>query len=447
VRTAIAVTTVIVGAALAAIALLPASSEPDREAQRRTEPPPAVVLGTDQKRIFKLDPRTLEPLRGRRVAHGGLYGRVTAFSGDRSKIVLGAPHSEGPGVRGATLRFVDLERMRPLADDMRLARRGSIIATAWPAPRHVLAILQKPDSSFGEAVVHQIDPVAGRVLGRRPLHGSIHAFARFGGGLVLLAGPPRSVGRARLVVVDAHDGVRGVSLPPIRAGQALSERYSGGRYPMVRPGLAVDPARGRAFVVGASGPLAEVDLASLRVAYHELSQPVSLLGRLRDLLEPEAHAHHPQGPIRQALWLGNGRIAVWGVGIRGSNFEELASGLKLIDTRDWTVRTIDDRATDAALVGGILLAWGPITESGKSIGVAGYSVKGERRFRLFSGKSVIPRAMLGDRAYFDVGRSWPKVSVVDVRAGRVLGTRSLDSVDVLDADRQFPDRLWPPLPP
>jgi hypothetical protein len=220
-----------------------------------------------------------------------------------------------------------------------------------------------------------------------------------------------------------------------------------GRYPMERPGLAVDPDRGRAFVVAADAPVAEIDLATLRVAYHDLSERVSLLGRLRDWLEPPAHAHHPQGPLRQALWLGDGRIAVWGVRLRGDNFEEVAGGLELVDTRDWTVRTIDDRATDATVVAGTLLAWGPIPESGRSIGLTGYSLDGERRFHLFPGKSVTPRAMAGDRAYFAVANAWPEVSVVDVRAGRAIGTRPLDLVGVMNADRQLPDRLWPPLPP
>jgi hypothetical protein len=249
------------------------------------------------------------------------------------------------------------------------------------------------------------------------------------------------------VLADAGGGVRAVPLPRIRAGQRLSRGYRGGRYPMARPGLAVDPEGGRAFVVGAPGPVAEVDLASLEVTYHELSQPVSLLGRLRDWIEPPAHAHHPQGPIRQAAWLGNGRIAVWGARLHGDEVAESASGVKLVDTRDWTVRTIDDRATDAAVLAGNVLAWGPITESGRSIGLAIYSAEGDRRAHLFPGRSVIPRAMTGDRAYFAVhGQPWPQAAVVDVRTARPIGTRSL-AVEVMDADRQAPDRLWPPLPP
>ena len=53
------------------------------------------------------------------------------------------------------------------------------------------------------------------------------------------------------------------------------------------------------------GPVAEVDLASGRVGYHEVHEPVSLLGRLRNWLEPAAEAKTAEGAERQAVWVGN----------------------------------------------------------------------------------------------------------------------------------------------
>ena len=77
------------------------------------------------------------------------------------------------------------------------------------------------------------------------------------------------------------------------------------------PGLAVDPEGKRALVIPAGGRVAEVDLDSMEVAYHELSEPVSLWGRLRNWLEPArgGEGHRRARPERGLAPLGPRRAS------------------------------------------------------------------------------------------------------------------------------------------
>src|SRR5919108_151388 len=81
-------------------------------------------------------------------------------------------------------------------------------------------------------------------------------------------------------------------------GSVIETAWAGGKL------VAVDKAGNRAFVVGAGSPVAEVDLETLAVTYHDLATPVSLPGRLHDWLEPPAETkappHRPQRLPRRA---------------------------------------------------------------------------------------------------------------------------------------------------
>ena len=72
--------------------------------------------------------------------------------------------------------------------------------------------------------------------------------------------------------------------------------------------------------------VAAVDLDTLAVAYHAPSA--------RTL------AKSITGPSRQAAWLGNDTLAVSGFDYKGSHDGEPV-GLRLVDTRDWSVRMVD----------------------------------------------------------------------------------------------------------
>jgi hypothetical protein len=82
----------------------------------------------------------------------------------------------------------------------------------------------------------------------------------------------------------------------------------------------------------------------MQVRYHDLTEPVSLLGRLRDWLEPAAHAKMVDGPDRNAVWLPSGLVAVSGntYASEGDTLDVTPAGLSLIDPSDWSTRRVSD---------------------------------------------------------------------------------------------------------
>jgi hypothetical protein len=71
------------------------------------------------------------------------------------------------------------------------------------------------------------------------------------------------------------------------------------KFHQTQQGLAVSPDGRRALVVPGGARVLEVDLRTLAVAERELSEPVSLLGRLRSWLEPAALAKGRRGEERK----------------------------------------------------------------------------------------------------------------------------------------------------
>jgi hypothetical protein len=140
--------------------------------------------------------------------------------------------------------------------------------------------------------------------------------------------------------------MRTVQLAGVRVGfQNPPDWDRPGAYGVMRdPALAVDPT-GRAFVIAGGDTVAEVDLASLQATYRRRRQPASLLRRLAHWLVPSAEAKLVAGTWRSACWLGEETLAVWGGGnsVTGDSpasqrMLQRPSGIKLIDTRTWTIR-------------------------------------------------------------------------------------------------------------
>jgi hypothetical protein len=265
----------------------------------------------------------------------------------------------------------------------------------------VLAVVVTPGCcGAGDTIVAGIDAVRRRVVWRQRLGGSLQAGERFGGRLLLVLGPRgRSLGSSRLVEVGPHRRVRSAELPEIRSGiesaGSVTEAWN--------PGLAVDPAGARAFVVQADAPVTEVDLRTFQVHPHHAG--------------PWAKATDDEvvGPRRDALWLGHGLLA-----ITGSDSGKTPAGLTLVDTRRWRARTIDARATDAALVSGTLLAStflenGSRTTSGS--GLTGFSIEGRRRFHLFGRQQLTGVQPVGSKALVGARRG---IAFIDARTGKQL---------------------------
>ena len=404
------------------------------------------IAGPRPVGVVRVHPRTLRALPGRRVplaAH--TFG--WSFSPDGSKLALGSDGSAEVGI-------VDLRSWRVVGDvKVRVARRGSVVGTAWAGPARVLAAVVSPGCcGLGETTVAGIDAGRSRRLWQRRLGGSLQAGERFRRSLVLVLGPRgRSIGPSRLVVVNPNGRLRSVILPDISSGSDVTRGSDPARF-LVRawnPGLAIDPSGARAFVVQAGAPVVEIDLRTLRVRSHALSAPISVLGRLRNWLEPRAEAKAQEGPNRQALWLGRGLLAVTGwdshasVDNRGQAQWETPAGLKLIDTRRWSVRTLDRGTSRITIAAGTLLGYGVLFDSRTQKlygnGLTGYALDGGRRFHLYDDdpisvvERVDQRIIVGGAAG---SRSFRRGALLDARSGRELRRVRFD-VSVLVGDQPF----------
>jgi len=318
----------------------------------------------------------------------------------------------------------------------------------------VLAVVVSPGCcGLGDTTVAGIDARRARLLWQQRLGGSLQAGERFRRSLVLVLGPPgRSLGSSRLVTVNPDAQVRSVTLAEIRSGLGRSNKNGSDRFvtDVWNPGLAVDAQGAHAFVVQAGERVAEVDLRSMRVRYHTLSEPISLLGRLHDWLEPKAEAKADEGPTRRALWLGHGLLAVTGfddhagVDPHGGQAEwETPAGLKLIDTRTWSVRTLDPRVTNAVLASGTLLAFGLLWDSRSRTlsgsGFTGYNPDGRRRFHLYGADPISGVQPLGSRILVGGAagsRIFRRGALLDARTGRELRRVRFDK-GLLAGDQPF----------
>jgi hypothetical protein len=354
--------------------------------------------------LVRLKQDTLRPLPGPRVPLAG-EPLGWSFSPDRSRLVIGsAPY-------GAKLRLIDLRAMRRLGD-VRVMRRGSAIGTTWAGPRRVLAVVVTPGCcGAGDTIVAAVDTQRRRVLWRQTLGGSLQGGERWRRGLVLVLGPRgRSVGASRLVHVGPTGRIRSAALPQIRSGSEPDGKVTR----VWDPGLAVDRAGGRAFVVGARAPLAEVNLRTLEVRSH----PLELSARAADAVV---------GPTRQALWLGRGRLAV-----TGSDMGEppRPAGLTLIDTRSGRARRVDAHTTDVALVSGTLLAF----SFPRCSGLTGYTLDGSRRFHLLGRQPIVGAQALGHTALVGTRRATVRI---DARTGRPVRRYRRLTLSLLARDAPF----------
>jgi hypothetical protein len=109
-------------------------------------------------------------------------------------------------------------------------------------------------------------------------------------------------------------------------------------------------------------------------------------------------------------------------------FEYRPTGLHVIDTRSWSIRTIDDGADSVAVADGMLLATGGTTRSDGSgtvnagEGLAAFGADGLLRWRIRPGERSSLLGVYGARALV-AKASFHGYDVIDVRNGR--GVRSV----------------------
>jgi hypothetical protein len=378
---------------LALVALgMPVAATGDPALERKT---PRTVLAIEPgpvgNYLVRLDAQSLKRV-SKPVWLGG-YVSAWTFSPDRRRLALAGRDDD-------VIRIVDTRRLRQLTPIRSRNRYTS--ALAWLAPRRLVWL--------GSDRVLAADPVTRKRLSTAMLEGAlIMGVQRLGNALVLLLAPTGEIGPARLAVVGADGRVRSVRLDGIRAGTTFDpESMKGDEW---RPGLAIAP-EGRAFVVGTGEDrIAEVDLRTLTTSYHRPERRWSLLTKAKQVLP---------GSFRKALWLGDGRLAIWGadsVRMGPDRIESTPVGASIVDTKEWTIERVDDRAEQVALAGESLLTTAP------GAGLTAYSTDGQRQYQLFGDESVAVEATFGPRA-FVFPYSGGRIRVVDARSGDVLGTRT-----------------------
>jgi hypothetical protein len=297
--------------------------------------------------------------------------------------------------------------------------------------------------------VVSIDPGSQKIRSRVRLPNMVLQVARAGDTLVVLAAPPTGLGPALLAVAGPDGGVRTVTLDQIVAGRTVAaDMENEPDFTAFRqnvPGLAVDPATGRAFVVPAAGSVAEVSLSSLAVSYHAVAQPVSLFGRVHDWLEPRAGAKGLNGPVRMARWLGSGVLAV--TGADEAMFKDASgdprmtwspAGLTLVDTNSWGSKLIDRGADSFTIGANMLLATGSRWDSraasdATGMGLAAYRPDGTRALSVLGGRPVSVALAFGARAYLAAG-SASRLKVVDLASGKLLKDRRAPLAQLLIGD-------------
>jgi hypothetical protein len=366
-----------------------------------------------QGQLFRADARTLKPVaRTATVEVGSGGGWASAFSPDGRTLALG---TGGP----AAVQLIDTVNMRALGR-IKLLADGYVDLVSWPSPDRMVV-----DLPAASALVAVVDPLKKRRLALHHLPGQVVTAAPTPTGLALVLAPSEGIGPASLGLVTG-DGVRYASLSEIQAGWESLAVGEDTTIPRQKtPGLAIDPSGRRALVVPAGDLVAEVDLETLAVRYHSLSEHVSLLGRLRAWLDPVAEAKALAGPSRAALWLNDHLVAVTGSdastssGTSGIDVTFAPAGLSLIDTDTWSVHRIDDEASDMALASDTLLPFG----GSQQHGLIGYDLDGHERFHILGGEDVFDVHPAGHYLYVCSGNS-DFFRVVDVLSGQLIGTTS-----------------------
>jgi hypothetical protein len=377
------------------------------------------LLGVRDGSLVRLDPRTLKPTgRGLLLAE---YSHLWSFSPDRRQLVF--VRSDGAQ---AAARFVDVSTLRPLRD-LALGPNAELALVDWVAPERLLTVNYSccPRAS----TITLFDAVSGAVLAHDAVEGDLAGAGHARGSLVLLL-QPQSFGPVRIAVAGSDGTLRSTVLDQVRAGvtkTAAPQSY----FQLDSAGLAVDPSAGRAYVVAANAPVAEVDLGTLAVGYHRPSRPVSLLGRLHDWLEPAALAKEAYvRSVRNAVYLGAGRLAVFGqngtadqtIGFRART---KPSGLTLIDTTAWTSRILDPHSAAAVVARGKLLSYGwkwdsqTQTETGNGLRV--YGEDGSMRRQVLRRTAISEVEVVGSRAFVRKYGPYEAYSIVSLTSGRVLG--------------------------
>ncbi len=356
--------------------------------------------------LFRVNPRTLQEVgRPIRTFVGGSDLKV---SPDGSRLAFADASGRGTR-RGARIHFVDLAGWRSMGV-ARVGRTGWL-TVGWVGPNRVVA-------NVGEGPGRQrlvwVDAKSKKVVARRSYSGWTVNSLPVPGGLAIVLGPAEGVGPIRILLVDAEGGVRTINVDGIDAGADYGE-------PPDRSGQVLTPAvtvaheMNRLYVVAARGLLAaEVDLASGAVSYHSLG----------------ASASKGNAGVwwRDAVWAGEGRIAVtgstWPPVRRGRAFNgPVPFGIRMIDTVTWTISTLDARPDSMHVGAETVLStgtrWFDGSRRSESTGLLAFDHAGHRAFTRFRGRQVVLLGSRGKLGYVWVRRT-RTAHVIDMSDGHTI---------------------------
>jgi len=368
----------------------------------------AISSTTGARTLLHVDARTLAPVDGRTVPLEPLSGPVFR-SPDKS--LLAVPI-------GRALTFVDTVRMESIGT-LQLASADQLSVVAWPTLRRLFALSRI--AAHVELLV--IDPIAQSVIARSPLPEGNSTVVTLPNGMAYLAWPYTGIAPSRVVVVGLDGTTNSVTVDRIRAGIHWHLVKGVQVADISQPGLTADPTGGTAYLVGATGLVAEINLPSLSVTYRALtSAPARRLARVEKALN---------GPTRYAKWLGEGRIAVGGTDAKTKVLRKKSvkvtwapAGVAIVDTRTWQSRMIDPTA------GGFAVGEGTLLLSTAHV-VNAYETDGTLRFSTAIDDKVGYAVAFGGYEYV-----WgeQRATILDLQSGAVVAAIPNPHLYVIGAD-------------
>jgi hypothetical protein len=389
--------------------------------------------------LLRVDPDTLEPLRGPRL------GVRDDFHGPTLSPNRGEAALDGAGP--ARIVLADIQRMRRLGT----VRLGGVLddaeTIAWTRPRMLVALDVRSDAHrVALTKVVAVDPRERRILSAARFSwwaALAHGETR-GGRVVLLLAAWTHLTAPLLVVVDRDGAIRQLALDRLVAGVGYAPPDEIRRF----PALALDPVRERALVVDEGEPVAEVDLRTLAVTYHAVAGLAVADPALAGPAQETGTDNPVRGPRRLAVWLDGGIVAVSGydsytgsIPSGGWGDSAAPAGLQLLDTRTWTVRTID-RLVGASWEGGFRYlrgrilagtwAWDAARHRYEGYGLVAFDSNGKLVYRKGAAPKEVYWTVLFDRLFFGRPRS-RSFDRLDIATGRRTGTVPQGRIFALDA--------------
>jgi hypothetical protein len=254
-----------------------------------------------------------------------------------------------------------------------------------------------------------VDPLTGRVLGRRPITNKLamNGAQVAGGRLAVLLRSSEGQGSTNTLVVADSGG-------DVRAARIEVGRRPGGALQWT--GFALEPSGRRAFIFRSAlrqdtQPVIEVDLDTMRATPHQLDV-------LDSQLEPPTGGFFV-GPVASPF--GDHTILAMTIIAATTKMHREtypAGGVFAIDTESWTARRVASEATYFRTRGDRLVTYG----FGRvGLGVTVYDDAGKALQHLYDGRRFNNVQLAGGYGHVLLGPPRTKRLVFDLRTGKPLG--------------------------